>query len=278
MERSAVGFAPGHISGYFKRINGENTQTTGSLGAGVVIDKGVCVKMSPSDEISVTLNGETIDSPLVCEVLDPFDKTANVEITAQMPIGSGFGMSAACLLASFISADALFDLGLCKDEIFARSHDIEVRRGTGLGDVAAISCGGVVVRTKPGIHGVTKKLGDERNIYCLSFGEIVTQSVINSEETMRKVNNAFPQSIPQNTDEFMINSRAFARTGGLLDSKLEEIIESCEKEGVVCSMTMLGRGVFAFGEKAKEVFELYGEPVKLKVSATGPRLVKTVER
>ncbi|MDO5844538.1 MAG: GHMP kinase [Methanocorpusculum sp.] len=274
MERFAVGFAPGHISGYFKRVDGLSIQTTGSLGAGVVIDKGVYVKMSPSKELNVKINGETVDSWLIREVLEPFGKNADVEVTAEMPIGSGFGMSAAGLLASYFAADAVFDLGLSKNDMFLKAHAIEVKHGTGLGDVTAISCGEIVVRTKPGIHGILKKFYDDRDIYCLSFGEIPTNEVISSPEKMKKVEEAFPQSVPSNADEFMKNSLEFARNSGLLLSELEEIIQACESENIPCSMTMLGKGVFAFGEKAKEILEKFGEPVKLRINSTGPCVVK----
>ncbi|HJJ54712.1 MAG TPA: GHMP kinase, partial [Methanocorpusculum sp.] len=48
MERSVVAFAPGHISGYFRRLDGPTTERTGSMGAGIVIDRGVTVTLKPS--------------------------------------------------------------------------------------------------------------------------------------------------------------------------------------------------------------------------------------
>lgn len=274
MERFAVGFAPGHISGYFKRVDGVSIQTTGSLGAGVVINKGVYVKMTPSKTLSVKINGEEKDSWLIREVLEPFKKTADVEVTAEMPIGAGFGMSAAGLLASFFAADAVFDLGLSKNDMFLKAHAIEVKHGTGLGDVASISSGEIVVRTKPGIHGVSKKFYEDTDVYSLSLGEISTKDVIGSQDKMKKVEEAFPKTIPSNAAEFMKNSLEFARNSGLMLPELEEIIQACEKENILCSMTMLGKGVFAFGEKSKDVLEKFGEPVKLRINSTGPCVVK----
>ena len=49
MGRRVVAFAPGHISGYFQRIDGTTTGSTGSIGAGIVINRGVTLTMTEGD-------------------------------------------------------------------------------------------------------------------------------------------------------------------------------------------------------------------------------------
>lgn len=278
MAESVVAFAPGHISGYFKRIDADTVQRTGSIGAGIVIDKGVYVKMSHSEITHVTINGDETDSWLISEVLNQFGLTADVEVNSEMPIGSGFGMSAAGLLAAYYAADNLFELNLSKEEIASKSHAAEVKHGTGLGDVAAENVGGLVIRTKPGIHGVYKRIYPKKSEFCaVTLGKINTPDVISSKEMMEKVYNAFPENIPADIEEFMADSIEFSRNSGLMTKDVERIIADCESQGVMASMTMLGEGVFAYGENAESILKKYGKTYNLKINFTGP-CIKHVQR
>ena len=49
MEKAAVAFCPGHISGYFCPVRGPDLKTTGSLGAGLVIGEGVTSSVTPAE-------------------------------------------------------------------------------------------------------------------------------------------------------------------------------------------------------------------------------------
>jgi Predicted archaeal kinase (sugar kinase superfamily) len=272
MGKTAVAFAPGHISGYFRRIDGETLRETGSLGAGVVTDKGVYVKMTQAKETAVKINGREADGWLIEKVLE--GRTARVEVTTELPIGAGFGMSAAGLLASFYAANELFSLDMSKDDIFEAAHEIEVECKTGLGDVAAESGGGIVVRTKPGIFGVETRMYPDAELYALSFGEMKTSDVITSPEKMQQVADAFPGRLPQNIEEFMANSLSFTKKSGLATPRVMQILDYCASCGAAASMTMLGEGVFAFGPSAKAALEKFGTPYSLKISRTGPYVME----
>ena len=271
MERRVVrSYAPGHISGYFKRIDGTSPKETGSIGAGIVIDKGVTVTLKKASVTAITINGSTEDSWLVHEILDSLQVTANVIVDAALPIGAGFGMSAAGLLALLHAANELFSLGLSATEISEKAHEFEVKHGTGLGDVAAASKAGIVVRTMPGINGVSKQIFSDEPIYALTFGGIATPDVIESKEKMEIVSNAFPKTVPETLGEVMNNSRSFAEKSGLLTERLIPILEECDDNGVVASMTMLGEGVFAIGENARRILEKYGQVYELHIASSGP--------
>ncbi|HJJ57214.1 MAG TPA: GHMP kinase [Methanocorpusculum sp.] len=271
MERRVVrAFAPGHISGYFKRIDGNSPRETGSIGAGIVIDKGVSVILKKSSETRITLKNSTEDSWLVKDVLDSLEITADVTVDAEMPIGAGFGMSAAGLLALYHAANELFSLGLSSDEISEKAHEFEVIHGTGLGDVAAASKSGVIIRTKPGVNGISKQIHSNEQIYALTFGKIATPDVIGSKEKMQAVSRAFPDTIPNTLDDLMNNSRSFAEKSGLLTERLKSILKNCDDEGVLASMTMLGDGIFAIGKNARKILEKYGHVYELHVASSGP--------
>lgn len=274
MGRSCVAFAPGHISGYFKRIDGDSVQTTGSLGAGIVIDKGVTVSMREARETSVTIGDGTTDPWLILGILSGLGVKAEVRVTVGMPVGAGFGMSAAGLLATYYAANAVFQLGLDPLEIAALAHSKEVTHGNGLGDVAAAAGGGLVVRSFPGISGVTSRIYPEDEIWTITFGGIPTKAVITSKEKMRRVTAAFPEEEPSTLAQFMENSASFAEKSGLLTQEIRPILAACKAEGVLASMTMLGNGVFATGPRAENVLKQFGTPVALHVSRTGPVILE----
>lgn len=274
MGRRVVAFAPGHISGYFRRVDGTTTGSTGSIGAGIVISRGVTLTMTEADASCIIVKNSDDDGWLIKEVLRTLGVSASVTVDAQMPIGAGFGMSAAGLLAAYHAANRLFELGYSDAELTSLAHDFEVRHGTGLGDVAAASGGGIVVRTSAGIDGVAKRIFTDEPIYAVSFGPIPTPDIITSPEKMEKVRAAFPACEPDDLAGLMANSRSFAENSGLLTPHLQNILEACDAAGVPASMTMLGEGIFACGLQAPAVLSEFGEVYTLSVSKTGPVILE----
>ncbi|QSZ66714.1 GHMP kinase [Methanofollis aquaemaris] len=286
MVRTAVAFCPGHISGYFKKVAGETPETTGSLGAGIVVDEGVRAVASAADRLDVVIrrvdrNGrtlaESVGAPPVEYLMTELGVAARVETTCRLPIGSGFGLSAAALLASATALDALFDLGLGGEGIAALAHRAEVVHNTGLGDVAACQGGGVVCREGPGTAARITRVMTDETIYALSFGPLPTPEVIGSPEQLARVAAAFPPECPRDLAELFAFSRAFAEKSGLVRPEVRAALDACDETGVPASMTMLGLGVFAAGEGAGEVLAGFGELFPLKVAHEGFRLVEVRE-
>ena len=77
--------------------------------------------------------------------LPPFQLTAETNI----PIARGLGSSAAALVAGLVAADHLLDLGLSRDELFARAWEIE-----GHGDNVGAAMHGGAVLSVPGVHHI----------------------------------------------------------------------------------------------------------------------------
>jgi len=275
MERSVVAFAPGHISGYFRRIDGPTMESTGSLGAGVVIGRGVTVTLKPADvNIARVSSGE--HPHLLLDAAKELGITADITAHADMPIGAGFGMSAAALLATAYAANRLFDLGMPESELVRFAHNFEVKHGTGLGDVVASAGGGVDVRTEAGIHGVTTRIKDARIITAVTLGPISTPEIITSPSTMQQVTAAFPVHVPKTLDEVMENSRFFAENSGLITPRVRLILDACNKAGIAASMTMLGEGVFAIGADAERVLSHFGTTYTFTAAETGPAIIREV--
>ncbi len=282
--KTVVAFCPGHISGYFKKVAGSTALTTGSIGAGIVITEGVTATVRHAEFPSVIIrhraaNGATSlisqKSPPISSIMERMGVTATVTTECHLPIGAGFGLSAAALLGTATALNRLFSLGLTSWDIARHSHEIEVEHRTGLGDVAAAQEGGRVVRHGPGIDAVIERKFDlPEPLYSVSFGPIHTPTVLGSPSQMELVSSAFPTKTPAGAREFFTLSRQFAERSGLMTGPVQQVFRACEEEDIPAGMTMLGNGVFAYGKNAREVLALFGEVYEFGVSPTGPRIVE----
>ncbi|TAJ44573.1 pantoate kinase [Methanofollis fontis] len=283
MVRTAVAFSPGHISGYFRKIAGESPALTGSIGAGIVIDEGVLATASAAERREVVVRevdaggrvrSESQGSPPLEYAMERLNVRAHVETACRLPIGAGFGLSAAALLASITAIDALLELGLSRAEIAAVAHEAEVVHSTGLGDVSACQGGGIACRETPGPGGRITRIPSDQEIWAVSFGPLPTPDVIGSAEHLERVAAAFPTGCPTDLEGFFSRSRAFAEASGLVTADVRSALEACDAGGVLASMTMLGRGVFATGDGAREVLAPFTEPIRLNVAESGFHLLE----
>jgi pantoate kinase len=266
MVRTAVAFSPGHISGYFRRVEGSEPSTTGSIGAGVVISEGVRSTVEEARETSIRVVRQghaTAGSPPVEYALERLGVAARVTTECRLPIGAGFGLSAAALLAT-----------LSADEVAAYAHEAEVLHRTGLGDVAASRAGGVVCRTGAGIHAEITRIYPEEPLYAVSLGALPTASVLSSDEAMARIAAAYPDRCPRDLPDFCRLSRGFAERSGLVAPEVRRVLDACDAAGVPASMTMLGNGVFACGKAAERVLSGLGEVYTLHVAHRGAYLIE----
>jgi pantoate kinase len=286
MVREVIAFCPGHISGYFKRVYGKDVATTGSIGAGIVISEGVVARVKKSATVSVHIykknNSGTktviaYDSPPIAYAMSLLSITATVTTECSLPIGAGFGLSAASLLATLTALDELFTLGLGEDRIAGIAHEAEITHRTGLGDVAACRRGGFVVRPFAGVTSPVHRYFDLSLPVCaVSFGPIHTPSFLGSQKQMDRVDAAFPTKEPEDIEDFFRLSRTFAKRSGLITPEIQEVLGCCDRKGVPASMTMLGNGVFAYGKGAREVLSGFGRTYELRVAQNGPIILEEV--
>jgi len=284
MSRSVTAFSPGHISGYFRKVSGSGPATTGSVGAGIVISEGVVATVRKADRTTITVlrtgaDKKTVavagDSPPVRTALEKVGQDTAVETRCRLPIGAGFGLSAAALLATLTAVDRLYDLGMGEREIAHIAHATEVEHSTGLGDVVSCRGGGMVVRTVAGIDAPVRRftgIGDP--VVAISFGPIHTPSVLGSQEQMARVSAAFPAGEPATLPEFFRQARSFAEKSGLITGKVRQALSACDAADVPASMTMLGEGVFACGERARSVLSEFGNVHRMAVARTGPVILE----
>lgn len=283
-QKTVTAFCPGHISGYFRRVEGESVAATGSTGAGIVISEGVTATVTPADSLSVSVNrkdetGNLVHylsaSPPLEYVLGTLGVTVSVTTECSLPIGAGFGLSAAALLATLTAVNRCNGLGLTSRDIALLAHEAEVIHRTGLGDVAACQGGGRVVRNGPGIDAViTRSFDLPEPLYAVSFGPISTPSVLGSREQMERVAGAFPPGPPEDAGDFFRISRLFAEKSGLLTKEAGTVLRACTDNNVPASMTMLGNGVFAYGQKARDILLSSGVVYTFTVAKEGARIIE----
>lgn len=286
MSRSIIAFSPGHISGYFRKVSGNDPATTGSVGAGIVISEGVHATVKKADRTTIVIlrsgaDGAMMriadDSPPLRTALEKLGVTPSVITLCRLPIGAGFGLSAAALLATLTAVDRLYDLGMGEREVAHLAHATEVRHSTGLGDVVSCRGGGMVVRTIAGIDAPVRRFtGMKEPVFAMSFGPIHTPTVLGSPGQMARVTAAFPAGEPATLPEFFAQARSFAERSGLLTGRVRGVLSSCDAAGVPAGMTMLGEGVFACGSEARPVLSRFGELYEMRVAQSGP--VITEER
>lgn len=275
MEKTAVVFCPGHISGYFYPIKGPDLGTTGSIGAGLVISEGVTSSVTPAersctDIIRLSFQGEIIErirgSPPIEYAMDRLDVAAKVETRCRLPLSAGFGLSAAALISTITALNQSFSLGMTPLECCELAHETEVTGMTGLGDVAACQGGGIDCRKGAGIFSeITRLPPPPLPVYAVTFGPLPSPGILGSRTAMDRVIRAFPAECPTSVEEFFNLSRKFAERSGLITPEVRKALALCDREGIAASMTMIGNGIFAYGAKAKNVLSGFEELFELQV-------------
>ncbi len=263
------------LSGFFAPHITSDLMETGAVGGGVAVDKGVEVSVeyvSSGDRLLVKnyINGVLVDNSLVGYVLEEFMKEYSINVYGEIvvnqetsiPIGGGYGTSAASALAIAIALTRLFKIKTTLERIGRIAHKADILAKKGLGTVVGIlnPCDGVVLVKKPGGPGVAEIdhiLVDE-DIYVVSafygaFDKTTLLSDLPSLETIRKIGLDTLASILRepSIENFIQQCLLFSKRTGLLKKPLERVIESVSKTyGVLgFSMNMIGDAVFGFVER-----------------------------
>jgi len=235
-------------------------------------------------KVQVFYDSTLASAPVTERALSVLAKPNNVDVTVdlhhQLPIGQGFGMSAAGALAS---AHALAEsIGLKFIDAVRAAHRAEVENRTGLGDVAALSRGGITFRRKEGVmpYGQIDKINAEPEVVLCVVGKpISTAEVLADRERKRRVNTVGKECVARMAASPTLNSlmrlsREFMVKTQLASKEVEDAVLAAEKYGQA-SMVMLGSSVFAIGDADALEKELsqHGQVFRTKVDWRGPRVI-----
>lgn len=248
-------FVPGHITGFFTIEKHEIKLKNGSRGVGFLLTKGVRTTVSNSDELIIEVNQG--DSTVIDAVLSILEIDANFKITQdiQLPIGAGFGTSAASALSLTLALNEFLDLGYSDELCGQIAHMAEVNIGGGLGDVIAQTGNGLVLRTKPGAPGIgeIKSFSEDVFIAWKTFGPIDTSEIISDSKYPQIISSSGSKYLElfenePTVENFLSFSNRFSHEIGLMSDEVKNQINYFESSSDILgtSMAMLGNTVFAF--------------------------------
>lgn len=248
-------FVPGHITGFFNIEDHEVSLKKGSCGAGFLLSKGVKTTISPASELTIDVNQG--DFTVIDEVLSILEIETDFRISQdiQLPIGAGFGTSAASALSLSLALNDFLDLGYSMELCGQIAHMAEINLSGGLGDVIAQTGHGLVFRTRPGAPGIGEIESSEYdvNIAWKTFGEIETSSIIQNPHHKDVISSSgirywelFKES--PSLERFLDFSYRFACETELMSGDVKKLVDYFNSSDDILgsSMAMLGNTAFAF--------------------------------
>jgi pantoate kinase len=260
----AKAFAPGHITGFFEILDGpRDPLRKGSRGAGVNLSLGVLtsveVRKAPRQAVRITINGKRSEAATTLSavrlLLGKKRLEVDVDSRVELPVGQGFGMSAAGALSASLALGAVVGLGHL--DAGSAAHRAEIEERTGLGDVAAQMRGGWEMRLRPGYppHGLVDRLlvPSQRIALCVCGDPVPTKGVLVDPKKRKRICRAGHAAIGKlqeapTMEKFFSLSRAFAKTTGLAGEAALRLADDIVDGGLgMASVSMIGNSVFAVG-------------------------------
>jgi pantoate kinase len=303
-------FSPAGISSFFEICDRTedgrplaDLEQVGSRGGGFGIQKGVLTEISVSEakanRISVFINGklapEAETTRAVSQMLlSKSEKFCNVVVNhkVDIPIGAGFGSSAAGALTTGLALSKALELPLTYNQIGRIAHVAEIQCKTGLGTVGPLMLGGCVITVEPGAPGISVidriPLSDDYMIVAGVFGSTPTKQVLASAEKRREINRYGRRTLEAilaepSVENFMTRCQDFAEKAGFMTARVKHLVKLAEKAGAVgAAQNMVGEAVhaLAFEENAGNIAEAFKQVLPnekilvAKIDFQGARLVK----
>lgn len=181
-----------------------------------------------------------------------------VNLRVDVPIGAGYGTSAAGTAASCLALADAAHLPVTFNEIGKLTHVAEVINQTGLGTASAILVGGLVLVNEPGAPGIGEvdrlPFPKEHSIICVYLDAIPTKNVLTQLDIERRVNPAGRlalKAIRRNPclTTFLSEARRFASRSGLQTGETSRIMEIMIANGAVgAAQNMVGKAVHGVAE------------------------------
>lgn len=304
-------FSPAGISSFFeicdRTEDGKpiaDLERVGARGGGFGIQKGVLTEVSVSEAkancIRVFINGKlapeaettrTVSQMLLNKSGKKFYDVV-VSHKVDVPIGAGFGSSAAGALTAALALAKALNLPLTYNQIGRIAHVAEVQCKTGLGTVGPLMLGGCILTVEPGAPGISVidriPLSDGYMIVAGVVGATPTKHVLASAEKRREVNRWGRKTLEAILDEpsvenFMVCCLDFAEKTGFMTSRVRQLVKLAEKAGAIgAAQNMVGEAVHALTleENAANIAEAFKQVLPnenilaAKIDFQGARLVR----
>jgi pantoate kinase len=309
LTKTAKAFSPAGISSFFEICDREGNgkpiadlERVGSRGGGFGIQKGVLTEVTVSEAetntICVFINGKfapeaETTKTVVQMLLNKAAEACNIVVKhrVEVPIGAGFGTSAAGALTASLALSKALDLPLTYNQIGRIAHVAEVKCKTGLGTVGPLMLGGCGLTIEPGAPGISIidriPLMDDYVIVAGVFGSTPTKQVLSSAKKRREVNRWGSKTLEAilaepSVENFMACCLDFAEKSGFMTTRLKRLVKLAEKAGAVgVAQNMVGEAIHALvlEENAAEIAEAFKQVLPnekiltAKIDFQGARLV-----
>ena len=269
---TAKAFSPAGISSFFEICDTLpdgtpilDSERIGARGGGFGIQKGVTTEVYVSEaennSVHVFINEE--DAPeaettktVTRMLLEKARETHKVVVKhkVEIPIGAGFGSSAAGALGTALALSKALGLNLTYNQIGRIAHVAEIKCKTGLGTVGPLMLGGCIITIEPGAPGIAVidriPISTDYMIVAGVFGPTMTKDVLSSEK--RQVVNRWGRKTLEDIlsepslENFLACCRDFAEKTGFMTERVRTLIRLAEKAGAVgVAQNMVGEAVHA---------------------------------
>ena len=196
-----------------------------------------------------------------------------------VPVGCGFGASAAASISAVYAAAGALGLRLPRRELAYHAHVAEILRKTGLGTASvAYDATGAGVITVPGGPGISKFLNvrvpPDTKIVTASLGPFRKSGAISNPDMVWKINKAglvALRRVQEHPTLDMLASQGewFSENVGLMSPEVKSLAETAISAGAShASQNMIGHAIHAIvdGDHADRVARA------LKAAPTRPRV------
>lgn len=287
-------FSPSGISSFFQVCTHDeggapimDNAQIGARGGGFALSKGVTTKVfaERSDDASVEIfiNGSKTSEAKTTETMlglitEKLEQKYDVRVEhfIEVPIGAGFGTSAAGALSSGLALAHSLGLPLTYNRIARLAHVADVVCKTGLGTVEGLTVGGLVLVVKSGALGIGLvdriPIRPDLKVVAGVYKTMDKSSVIMSQEKVEVINRIAEKTINRILTEptlanFLRSCKEFALNSGLASERVENLIDEAEAAGAIgATQNMIGEAVHAVTTKKNlnRVLETFEENLPSK--------------
>jgi pantoate kinase len=285
--KRAKAFSPAGVSSFFEICDQTSDgkmiadpERIGARGGGFALSKGVSteviVEEAEEKQVQVFINGElcpqaettkSVVEMLTAKVSENYEVKVNHFV--EVPIGAGFGSSAAGALGAALALSKALGLNLTFNQLGSVAHVAEVRCRTGLGTVGPLLFGGCGLTLEPGAPGYAHldriPVSPDHRIIAGTFRPYPTKEMLASQEKREIINEWGRKTLKKilvepSLENFMGSCKEFAVGTGFATERVQNLIELAEKAGAIgAAQNMLGEAVHALVtvDKIESVHEAF---------------------
>lgn len=274
-----VAFSPSGISSFFEVCTKEKDGTIisnplkiGSRGGGFALKKGVTTKVLiqktrlNKNNVEILINDRQAPEAkttkkIINLILENVRKKYDIIVQhiVEVPIGAGFGTSAAGALSCGLALSDALNLPLTYNQIAQAAHIADIVCQTGLGTVEGLTMGGLVLIVESGAvgYGLIDRILIKSDLQIVAgvFKSVKKSSVLLSDEKV-KIINALAKKTMSNIlkkpdiENFLKNCKSFSFESGLASKRVRKLVEDAEEAGAIgATQNMIGEAVHAITTK-----------------------------